>query len=104
MAYADQGMSRGRIAAIVIVALLHALLGYAFITGLAYNVIKKAADDLKTFDVEEEPPPPEEEPPPPEDGGEGEEDDEEDDSGPGNSEDAPGHNKGDGKGKGKDKE
>src|SRR3712207_9068266 len=65
MSYADQRMSRGRITAIVIVALLHALLGYAFITGLAYNVIKKAAEDLKTFNVEEEPPPPEEEPPPP---------------------------------------
>jgi protein TonB len=50
-------MSTGRITAIVIVALLHALLGYAFITGLAYNVIKKAAEDLKTFDVVEEPPP-----------------------------------------------
>jgi TonB family protein len=57
MAYADQKMSNGRITAIVIVALLHALLGYAFITGLAYNVIKKAAEDLKTFDVVEEPPP-----------------------------------------------
>ena len=65
MAYADQGMSRGRITAIVIVALLHALLGYAFVTGLAYNVVKKVSEDLKTFDVTEEPPPPEEEPPPP---------------------------------------
>ena len=52
--------------AIIIVALLHALLGYAFVTGLAYNVVKKVSEDLKTFDVEEEPPPPEEEPPPPE--------------------------------------
>ncbi len=58
MAYADQKMSSGRIAAIVIVALLHALLGYAFITGLAFNVVKKVAEDLKTFDVQEEPPPP----------------------------------------------
>jgi protein TonB len=57
-------MSSGRIAAIVIVALLHALLGYAFVTGLAFNVVKKVAQDLKTFNVEE-PPPPEEEPPPP---------------------------------------
>ena len=65
MSYADQKMSSGRITAIVIVALLHALLGYAFVTGLAYNVVKKVAEDLKTFDVEEEPPPPEEEPPPP---------------------------------------
>src|SRR5918998_4214017 len=66
MAYADQRMSSSRITAIVIVALLHALLGYAFVTGLAYNVVKKMSEDLKTFDVEEEPPPPEEEPPPPE--------------------------------------
>jgi protein TonB len=58
-------MSSNRTAAIVIVALLHVLLGYALVTGLAYNVIKKAAEDLKTFDVEDEPPPPEEEPPPP---------------------------------------
>lgn len=64
MSYADQRMSSGRITAIVIVALLHALLGYAFITGLAYNVVKQVAKDLKTFDVEE-PPPPDEEPPPP---------------------------------------
>ena len=42
-------------------------LGYAIVTGLAYNVIKKAAEDLKTFDVEEQPPPPEEPPPPPKD-------------------------------------
>lgn len=66
MAYADQRMSSGKITAIVIVALLHALLGYAFVTGLAFNVVKKVAEDLKTFDVTEEPPPPpEEEPPPP---------------------------------------
>lgn len=51
--------------AIIIVALLHALLGYAFVTGLAYNVVKKVAQDLKTFDVAEEAPPPEELPPPP---------------------------------------
>jgi protein TonB len=57
-------MSNSRIAAIVIVAILHALLGYAFVTGLAYNVVKKVAADLKTFDVEE-PPPPDEKPPPP---------------------------------------
>ncbi|HEX8466576.1 MAG TPA: TonB family protein [Allosphingosinicella sp.] len=65
MAYADNRMSRSRMTAIVIVAILHALLGYAFVTGLAYNVVKKVAADLKTFNVEEEPPPPEEKPPPP---------------------------------------
>ena len=65
MSYLDQGMSQGRIWAIVIVAVLHALLGYAFVTGLAYKFVKNVSEDLKTFDVEE-PPPPEEEPPPPE--------------------------------------
>lgn len=65
MAYADRQMGSGRIIAIIIVALIHAVLGYAFVTGLAYNVVKQAAEDLNVFDVEEEPPPPEEEPPPP---------------------------------------
>lgn len=66
MSYAQRKeISGNRTVAIVIVALIHALLGYAIVTGLAYNVIKKAAEDLKTFDVEEPPPPPEEPPPPP---------------------------------------
>ena len=65
MAYADQSMSTRRMVAICLVALFHAIIGYAFITGLAYNVVKKVAEDLKTFDVEEEPPPPPEQPPPP---------------------------------------
>lgn len=66
MSYAQRKeISGNRTAAIVVVAILHAILGYALVTGLAYNVIKKAAEDLKTFDVEEEPPPPEETPPPP---------------------------------------
>ncbi len=65
MAYADQKMSGSRVVAIVVVLLIHAVLGYAFVTGLAMNVVKKVAADLKTFDVEDEPPPPEEEPPPP---------------------------------------
>ena len=52
--------------AIVLVGVFHAVIGYAFMTGLAFNVVKKVAQDLKTFDVaEEEPPPPEEAPPPP---------------------------------------
>lgn len=65
MAYADQSMSSRKVVAIGLVALLHAVLGYAFVTGLAFNVVKKVAQDLKTFDVAEEPPPPEEAPPPP---------------------------------------
>lgn len=65
MSYVDQGMSQGRIWSIVLVAILHALLGYAFVTGLAYKFVKNVQEDLKTFDVTEEPPPPEELPPPP---------------------------------------
>ena len=65
MAYADQQMSTRKMVSLGAVALLHALIGYAFITGLAYNVIKKAAVDLKVVDVAEEPPPPEQKPPPP---------------------------------------
>ena len=68
MSYAQRKeISGNRTAAIIVVAILHAILGYAIVTGLAYNIVKKAAEDLKTFDVEEEPPPPEEEPPPPPD-------------------------------------
>ena len=67
MSYAERKqMSSNRTAALVVVALIHLALGYALVTGLAYNVMKQAAEDLKTFDVEEEPPPPEEVPPPPE--------------------------------------
>lgn len=65
MAYADQTVSTRKIVSLSLVVLLHALLGYAFITGLAFNVIKKTMDDLKTFDVEDQPPPPPEAPPPP---------------------------------------
>ncbi|MBV9842887.1 MAG: energy transducer TonB [Sphingomonadaceae bacterium] len=65
MAYADQEAGGRKVVSIVIVALLHAALAYAFITGLAFNVIKKAASDLKTFDVQDEPPPPPQKLPPP---------------------------------------
>ena len=65
MAYTDQKMSGGKIGAIIIVALIHVALGYAFVTGLATNFVKKATEKLNTFDVEEPPPPPPDEPPPP---------------------------------------
>jgi protein TonB len=66
MSYAERKqMSSNRVVAIIVVALIHLLLGYALVTGLAYNVAKKMAEDLKTFDVEDEPPPPPDEPPPP---------------------------------------
>lgn len=65
MAYADRNVSGSRIVAIVMVALIVAGLGYAFVTGLAYQYVKKQLKDLKTFDIEEPPPPPPEVPPPP---------------------------------------
>ncbi|MDP9162983.1 MAG: energy transducer TonB [Pseudomonadota bacterium] len=67
MSYANRKqMSSNRTVSIIVVALLHVVLGYALVSGLAYNVMKKATTDLKTFDVTEPPPPPEEKPPPPE--------------------------------------
>lgn len=66
MSYADQpAMSTRKMVSIGLVVLLHALIGYAFITGLAFQVVKKVATDLNTFDVAEEPPPPDIPPPPP---------------------------------------
>lgn len=65
MAYTDQKMSGGKLAAIVIVVLIHVALGYAFVTGLAYQYIKKQQEKLNTFDVTPPPPPPPPENPPP---------------------------------------
>lgn len=63
MAYADQEVSGNRIAAFVIVALLHVALGYALVTGLAYegvkNIVKKVTTvDIKKDEPKKEPPPP----------------------------------------------
>ena len=67
MAYADQQMSGNRIIALIIVGLIHVALGYALITGLAYEAVSKAIERVTTVDIEEPPPPePEDEPPPPE--------------------------------------
>ncbi|HZV17396.1 MAG TPA: energy transducer TonB [Sphingobium sp.] len=65
MAYADHSQSSSRTISIIIVALIHAVLGYAFVTGLGIKYVKKAAEQLNVIDVADEPPPPEEEPPPP---------------------------------------
>lgn len=68
MSYAQKKeISGNRTLAIIMVVVIQFALGYAIVTGLAYNVIKKAAEDLKTFNVEEQPPPPAEPPPPPKD-------------------------------------
>lgn len=65
MAYADQdGMSTNRLVSVVIVLLLHAFLGYALVTGLAYDAVTIIKEKMTVVDVKEEEPPEEEEPPP----------------------------------------
>ncbi len=64
MAYADQKMSSNRLVALVVVAILHILLGYGLVTGLAYEGAKKIIKRVTTVDIEEEVKK-EEEPPPP---------------------------------------
>ena len=73
MAYADQQMSGNRITALIVVAIIHIVLGYALVTGLAYEgaakLIKKVtAIDIKEEVKKDEPPPPPKKitaPPPP---------------------------------------
>ncbi len=68
MAYADQEMSSNKIISIVLVVIIHLLLGYALVTGLAYTAVKKVASQLDMIDIDEEEEPPEEPeelPPPP---------------------------------------
>ncbi|MEH6662200.1 MAG: energy transducer TonB [Parasphingorhabdus sp.] len=66
MAYADQEMSSSKIVSIFLVVIIHLLLGYALVTGLAYSAVKKVASQLDMIDIQEEEPPEEmEEPPPP---------------------------------------
>ncbi len=65
MAYADQdGMSTNRLVSVIIVILLHAFLGYALVTGLAYDAVLAIKEKMTVVDVKEEEPPEEEEPPP----------------------------------------
>lgn len=55
MSYADT--TRPRANAVAAVVLIHALIAYAFVTGLAYKVVETVTEDLKTFDVIEPPAP-----------------------------------------------
>lgn len=66
MAYADQSMSGNKVAAIVIVALIHIFIGYALVTGLAYEAYKKAVQKVTTVEIKEDEPKEEPPPPPPE--------------------------------------
>jgi len=65
MAYADQTMSGNRVIALIIVALIHIVVGYTLVTGLAYSAVKQIVERVTTVDVEEPEPEPTEEPPPP---------------------------------------
>jgi protein TonB len=65
MAYADRNVSGNRVVAIVVVSVIVAVMGYAFVTGLTYKYVKAVSEKLKTFDVQEPPPPPPDVPPPP---------------------------------------
>lgn len=58
--------TRPRPQAVAMVVLIHALIAWAFITGLAYTVVDKMSGDLKTFDVVEPAPPAEAPAPEPE--------------------------------------
>ncbi len=71
MAYSDQQMSGNRITALVVVAILHIILGYALVTGLAFEAARKVLHRVTAVDIKEEvkklPPPPKklDLPPPP---------------------------------------
>ena len=68
MSYAQRKELTGnRTMSIIFTAIVVGGLMYAIVTGLAYNVVKKTAENLKVVDVEEPPPPPEKPPPPPKD-------------------------------------
>lgn len=62
MAYADQQMSGNKITALIIVALLHVVVGYALVTGLAYSAFKKIKEVTTAVKIDPDKPPP---PPPP---------------------------------------
>ena len=63
MAYADQSMSGNKLTALIIVALIHVVVGYALVTGLAYEAATKIIEKVTTVDIKEEVK--KEEPPPP---------------------------------------
>ncbi|MFM9937017.1 MAG: energy transducer TonB [Novosphingobium sp.] len=65
MAYADQQMSGNKITALIVVAILHIVVGYALVTGLAYEAFKKIKEVTSAVNIEEEKPPETPPPPPP---------------------------------------
>ena len=65
MAYADQQMSGNKITALIVVALIHIVLVYALVTGLAYEGYKQIVKRVTTIDIKKDEPKKEEPPPPP---------------------------------------
>jgi protein TonB len=65
MAYADQQMSGNKITALIIVALLHVVVVYALVTGLAYSAFKKIKEVTTAVKIDPDKPPPPPPPPPP---------------------------------------
>jgi protein TonB len=66
MAYADQQMGGSRVTSIIIVAVIHVLIGYLLISGLAISAVKQVVERVTTVDIEEPEPPEEPDEPPPE--------------------------------------
>lgn len=63
MAYGDTVDPTSRVISVVLVGLITFLFGWLLISGLAIDIVKKAAEKLDVMNVDE--PPPVEEPPPP---------------------------------------
>ncbi len=64
MAYADQQMGGSKVVSIVIVALIHVVIGYLLISGLAIQGAKAVIERVTTVDIDEPPPEEPDEPPP----------------------------------------
>jgi protein TonB len=58
-------MSGNRITALIVVAVLHVVVGYALVTGLAYSAFKKIKEVTTAVKIDEDKPPPPPPPPPP---------------------------------------
>lgn len=65
MAYADQQVSGNRITAFIVVALLHVLVGWLLVSGLAYEGLQKVVKKVTTIDIKKDEPKKDEPPPPP---------------------------------------
>jgi protein TonB len=58
-------MSGNRITALIVVALIHIALGYALVTGLAYEGLRQVVKKVTAVDIKKDEPKKKEEPPPP---------------------------------------